>query len=176
MKYCSKCGQALELRVPPGDHMQRHICTVCGEIHYQNPRMIVGCLPVHEDRILLCRRAIDPCLGLWTLPAGFMENGETVEEGAMRETREEANARVEIVRLQTVYSIPRINQVYLLFLGRLTDLDFSPGPESQETQLFSHDGLPWDEIAFSAVRFCLQTYIADGIAPVRGETHLGLCE
>ncbi|EHQ07180.1 NUDIX hydrolase [Leptonema illini] len=173
MKYCSICGGPLEVRVPDGDTMERYVCPSCGEIHYQNPRMIVGCLPVWNEKILLCKRAIEPRYGKWTIPAGFMELGERVEEGAMRETHEEANARVEILRLQTVYSIPHINQVYLLFLARLLDLDFHPGTETLETRLFLHDEIPWDEIAFSAVQFSLHSYLEDVARPDQATTHVG---
>ncbi len=173
MKYCTICGGPLEIKVPEGDNMERHVCPSCGEIHYQNPRMIVGCLPIWNEKILLCKRAIEPCYGKWTIPAGFMELGERVEEGALRETREEANARVEIIRLQTVYSIPHINQVYLLFLARLLDLDFSPGSETLETRLFLHDEIPWDEIAFSAVQFSLHNYLDDFSNPEKATTHVG---
>lgn len=158
MKFCSHCGAELDFRVPEGDNLPRHICNRCGTIHYQNPRLIVGCLPFWEDQVLLCRRAIEPRHGFWTIPAGFMENGELVDEGAMRETREEANAEVEIHSVHTVYSIPHINQVYMFFLARLKNLDFSPGVESLETRLFDEKDIPWDDIAFSSVKFCLQTF------------------
>lgn len=176
MKFCSVCGGPLELRVPTGDTVERHVCPSCGEIHYQNPRMIVGCLPIWQDQILLCKRAIAPSYGKWTIPAGFMELGERVEEGAIRETAEEANARVEIVRLQTVYSIPQINQVYLLFLANLLDLDFSPGSETLETKLFKAIEIPWPEIAFSSVKFSLESYLADTTGSHPIDTHVGFFE
>lgn len=128
MKFCSECGASVELRMPADDNRERHICTVCTTIHYQNPKLIVGAIPEWEDgRILLCRRAIEPRHGLWTLPAGFMENGETTPEAASRETLEEANAQVQIGDLYSMYNIPYINQVYLLFRARLLNLEFSPG-------------------------------------------------
>src|SRR5512135_3197993 len=130
MKYCSHCGAPLSHRIPDGDNRHRYVCDACGTVHYQNPRMVVGCLPVWEDKVLLCRRAIEPRYGLWTLPAGFMENGETTAEGAIRETREEAGARVELDGLYSLINVPDIDQVYLLFRGRLLDLDFAPGEES----------------------------------------------
>ena len=175
MKFCSNCGAEVTTRIPPGDNVQRYVCDNCNTVHYQNPRMIVGCLPYHEDRILLCKRAIEPRYGLWTLPSGFMENGETVEEGAMRETYEEARARVTIDRLITVYSIPHINQVYMLFLARLSDLDFGPGPESLEVELFHESEIPWEEIAFSSVMYSLRNYFADR-GDGRSQLHVGSFE
>jgi ADP-ribose pyrophosphatase YjhB (NUDIX family) len=175
MNYCSHCGAPVELRVPEGDTVPRHVCTSCGTIHYENPKMVVGCIPEWEDRILLCRRAIEPRRGLWTLPAGFMENAETTAEGAQRETLEEANARVEIHGLYALFNIPHINQVYMLFRARLLDLDFSAGAESLETRLFTEDEIPWDEIAFITVRRTLRHYFDDRR---RGEFqfHIGTIE
>jgi ADP-ribose pyrophosphatase YjhB (NUDIX family) len=162
MKYCPECGAPVELQQPPDDHRERHICTVCGAIHYHNPKLVIGAIPEWEDgRILLCRRAIEPRHGLWTLPAGFMENGETTMEGAARETLEEANARIDVGELYALYNLPHIDQVQLLFRARLLDLDFSPGVESLEVRLFEERDIPWDEIAFRAVRFTLQDYFAD---------------
>jgi ADP-ribose pyrophosphatase YjhB (NUDIX family) len=162
MKFCSACGAPVELRLPQDDNRPRHVCTVCSTVHYQNPKLIVGAIPVWEDgRILLCRRAIEPRHGLWTLPAGFMENGETTAEAAMRETEEEANARIAISDLYSMYNLPHINQVYLLFRARLLDLNFSPGTESLEVELFAEQNIPWDQLAFRAVRLTLQQYFAD---------------
>ena len=161
MKYCSLCGGAIELRIPPDDNRVRHVCISCGEIHYQNPKMIVGAIPEWEGKILLCRRAIEPRHGLWTLPAGFMENGETTAEAAIRETLEEANALVDIGELYTLYNVPHINQVHLLFRATLLNPDFSPGIESLEVRLFDEHDIPWDTLAFRAVRFTLQHYFAD---------------
>lgn len=161
MNFCSHCGTRVELRVPDGDALPRHVCPACHTIHYLNPKMVVGCIPEWEDRILLCRRAIEPRHGKWTVPAGFMENGETTFDGAKRETLEEANARVDIINLYALYNIPHINQVYLLFRARLLDLDFSAGSETLETRLFSESEIPWDEIAFATVRNTLQHYYAD---------------
>lgn len=167
MKFCPECGAPVELRLPPDDNRERHICTVCTTIHYQNPKMIVGSIPEWEDgRILLCRRAIEPRHGLWTLPAGFMENGETTPEAAARETLEEANAQVQIGELYSMYNIPYINQVYLLFRARLLNLDFSPGVESLEVALFAENDIPWDTLAFRAVSLTLQQYFADRQAGV----------
>lgn len=162
MKFCSECGAPVELRLPPDDHRERHVCTVCATIHYENPKMIVGAIPEWEDgRILLCRRAIEPRLGLWTLPAGFMENGETTPEAAARETMEEANANVQVGELYSMYNIPYINQVYLLFRARLLDLEFSPGLESLEVALFHEHEVPWNQLAFRAVSMTLKDFFAD---------------
>jgi len=159
--YCSLCGGTIELRIPPDDNRVRHVCTACGEIHYQNPKLIVGAIPEWQGRILLCRRAIEPRHGLWTLPAGFMENGETTSQAAARETLEEANAQVDIGELYTLYNVPYINQVHLLFRATLLNPDFSPGIESLEVRLFDEPDIPWDTLAFRAVRFTLQHYFAD---------------
>jgi ADP-ribose pyrophosphatase YjhB (NUDIX family) len=162
MKFCSACGAPVELRQPPDDNRLRYICTICTTIHYQNPNLVIGSIPEWEDgRILLCRRAIEPRHGLWTLPAGFMENGETTTEAAIRETLEEANARIAIGELYSMYNLSYINQVYLLFRARLLDLDFSPGIESLEVKLFEEQDIPWEELAFRPVRFTLQHYFAD---------------
>lgn len=161
MKYCSLCGAPVELRIPPEDNRIRHVCTSCGEVHYQNPKVIVGAIPVWEDKILMCRRAIEPRHGLWTLPAGFMENGETTAEAAMRETWEEANAQITIGELYSMFNLPYINQVQLLFRAELLNLDFSPGSESLEVKLFSEKDIPWDTLAFRAIRLALQHYFAD---------------
>ncbi|MGA7594098.1 MAG: NUDIX hydrolase [Gallionella sp.] len=161
MKYCSLCGAPVELRIPPYDNRMRHVCTRCGEVHYQNPKLIVGALAEWQDKVLMCRRAIEPRHGLWTLPAGFMENGETIAEAAARETLEEANARIAIGDLYSMYSLPHINQVHILFRARLLDLDFGPGQESLEVKLFSKEEIPWDDIAFRAVRFSLEHYFAE---------------
>lgn len=161
MKFCSNCGSTVDQRVPEGDTLPRFVCTACHAIHYQNPRIIVGCIPEWEDKILLCRRAIEPRHGLWTVPAGFMENGETTYQGAARETLEEANARVEIGQLYALYNVPHINQVYVLFRARLLDLDFSAGAESLETTLFAERDVPWDKLAFATVRNALTRYYSD---------------
>ena len=161
MKYCSQCGFAVAIKVPAGDDRPRHVCEACGSIHYSNPKVVVGCIPEWEDRILLCRRAIEPRYGLWTLPAGFMENGETTQQGAARETREEANARVEVGALYSLFNLPHINQVYLVFRSRLLDLDFGPGSESLEVRLFSEAEIPWSEIAFPVIQETLGLYFRD---------------
>jgi len=162
LKYCAECGAPVELRLPQDDNRERHVCTVCATIHYQNPKLIVGAIPEWKDgRILLCRRAIEPRHGLWTLPAGFMENGETTAQAASRETLEEANARIAIQDLYAIYNLPYIDQVQLLYRATLLDLDFSPGVESLEVQLFTEDEIPWDTLAFRPVRYTLEHYFAD---------------
>ena len=134
MKYCSLCGHEVRVGVPDGDNRLRHICEQCGTIHYQNPKVVAGCIAYWQDKVLMCRRAIEPRHGLWTVPAGFMENGETTYEAAMRETDEEANARIEIEDLYVTVNLPHINQVYMLFRGKLLDLDFSPGDEEPRSR------------------------------------------
>jgi ADP-ribose pyrophosphatase YjhB (NUDIX family) len=137
------------------------VCDDCQTIHYQNPRIVAGCIPEWQDRILLCKRAIEPRYGLWTLPAGFMENGETTEQAAMRETWEEAGARVEISGLYGLFSIPHINQVYMLYRGQLVDGIFEPGHESLECDLFVEEDIPWQKLAFPVVEKTLQLYYRD---------------
>ena len=161
MKYCSNCGSPVRSLIPPGDTMPRYVCDVCTTIHYQNPKIVVGCIPEWENKILMCRRAIEPRHGLWTLPAGFLENQETTIQGAMRETLEEAHARVEISMLYALYNVPHINQVYLLFRGQLLDLNFKPGAESLEVQLFDERQIPWEKLAFRTVRETLNAYFND---------------
>jgi len=162
MKFCSECGSdRLAWRVPDGDTAPRDVCEACGTIHYRNPKIVVGCLATDGDEVLLCRRAIEPRLGLWTLPAGFMENGETLAAGAMRETLEEANARVDVGELYTVISLPTISQVYMIFRSRLIDRDFGPGPESLEVRLFREDEIPWEKLAFRTIARTLRTYFLD---------------
>jgi ADP-ribose pyrophosphatase YjhB (NUDIX family) len=161
MKFCSNCGAPVVLRVPSGDTLPRYMCDACHAIHYENPRMVVGCIAEWEDRILLCRRGIEPRHGLWTVPAGFMENGETTFQGAIRETLEEANARVEIGPLYALYNIPHINQVYILFRARLLHNDVKAGLETLEARLFPEAEIPWGEIAFATVRNTLRHYYSD---------------
>jgi ADP-ribose pyrophosphatase YjhB (NUDIX family) len=161
MNFCSDCGAAVAYRVPDGDNLPRAVCTQCASIHYENPRIIVGCIPESHGRILLCRRAIEPRIGLWTVPAGFMENGETTEQGARRETLEEANARVDDLVFFSLYNLPHVNQIYLLFRATLCDDHFSPGSETLETVLFAESEIPWDEIAFATVRNTLRNYFSD---------------
>ena len=161
MKFCSECGSQVEYLIPQGDNLKRYVCTHCETIHYQNPRIIAGCIPTYEDKVLLCKRAIQPQYGFWTLPAGFMENDETTEQAAERETWEEALAKVQDLSLYGLYSIPHINQVYLMYRGHLAIPEFSPGTESLETRLFSENEIPWDELAFPVVHKTLKHYFAE---------------
>ena len=161
IRFCPACGGAVAHRIPDGDSLLRAVCDACNLVHYQNPKMVVGVLATYEDRILMCKRAIEPRYGLWTLPAGFMENDESASEGAAREALEEANARVEVTDLYTVYSIPHISQVYMMFRGRLLDPDVSPGIESLEVRLVREDEIPWDSIAFAMVRRSLEHFLED---------------
>ncbi|HWH39269.1 MAG TPA: NUDIX hydrolase [Usitatibacter sp.] len=161
MKFCNSCGAAVTHRIPEGDSLERAVCDACGIVHYVNPKIVVGCLPTYGERILICKRAIEPRYGLWTLPAGFMENNESAAEGAAREALEEANAKVEIEDLYTVYSIPNISQVYMMFRARLVDPDVSPGIESLEVKLVREDEIPWDQLAFAMVKLTLEHFLAD---------------
>ena len=159
MKYCSTCAKPLLWHIPQGDNQYRHACNHCDIVYYNNPKIIVGTLPVWQGaQVLLCRRGIPPKHGFWTLPAGFMENGESTQKGAIRETEEEANAKIKIQCLHTIYDIPHIGQVYLLFLAQLQNLDFFPGEETLDLRLFKKADIKWDEIAFSPIIYCLQNF------------------
>ena len=163
MNFCSHCGSdKILLRIPEGDTYKRFICQKCGTIHYQNPRLIVGCLATFEGKILLCKRDIEPQKGLWNLPAGFLENGEKVEDGALRELFEESKATAEIIKLHVVFSLPEVHQVYLHFLCKLKTQSFSITPESSEVRLFSPDEIPWESMAFQSSTFALQKFIEYG--------------
>lgn len=159
MKYCSVCGSdKLSVKVPPGDHFERICCESCGHIHYQNPNLIVGTISLWNGKVLLAKRAIEPRKDLWNLPCGFLENGETVEEGARRETLEETAAKVRLIRLHTVYNLPHARQVYMIFLAEMLSERFEPTTESSMVKLFSKDEIPWQDIAFSSTAFTLQKY------------------
>ncbi len=172
MNFCSKCGARLSVRVPQGDNLPRHVCSACHMIHYQNPKVVVGCIPVWGEKVLMCRRAIEPRYGLWTLPAGFMENSETTSQAAVRETWEEAQARVEIHAFFSLFNLPHINQVYVIYRGQLRDANFAPGEESLEVCLFDEAQIPWDAIAFPVIEQTLRLYYRDR---ARGDfgTHAG---
>lgn len=159
--YCTQCGSKTEQQIPEGDQKLRHVCTSCDTIHYQNPKIITGCLIEHEEKILLCRRAIEPQSGKWTLPAGFMENNETCMQGAIRETQEEANASISNLQLFSVFDIPHISQVYMIYRAQLSETDFSPGIESLDVKLFDKSSVPWNELAFSVIRETLIRYFRD---------------
>lgn len=162
MKFCSHCGNDdLRYDIPAGDNRPRYWCEKCATIHYQNPKIIVGAVPIWENKILLCKRAIEPRKGYWTLPAGFMENGETLQEGAARETWEEACATVNIDDLYTVFNLPHIYQVYMFFLGRVPDGKCDVGEESSDAGWFSEEEIPWDELAFPTVSRTLKFFFDD---------------
>lgn len=170
MKFCSECAQPVSLIIPPDDNRPRYVCQQCGIIHYQNPKMVIGSIPVWqhdgETQILLCKRAIEPRHGYWTLPAGFMENNETTADAARRETEEEAGARVELHQLFSLLNVPHVHQVHMFYRATLLDLDFSAGIESLEVRLFSEKDIPWDEIAFPTVGHTLKFFFSD-LAKVR---------
>lgn len=161
MKFCSQCGSTLAFRIPLGDTLARHVCDACHTIHYINPKIVVGAIPEWDDRILLCRRAIEPRHGYWTLPAGFMENRETTADAAVRETLEEACARIAVGDMFTLINVPHISQVHIVYRARLLDLDFAPGEESLEVALFAEQDIPWQEIAFRTITLSLEHYFAD---------------
>lgn len=161
MAYCLQCGHEAEQKIPEGDHKPRLVCPSCHHIHYENPKVISGALVVHDHKILLCRRAIEPRYGFWTIPAGFMEIGETIAEGAARETVEEADAIATNLNLYCIYDLPDIGQIYTLYLANLQDGKYNVGPESLECSLYSEQDIPWNDIAFEAVRRTLTHYFND---------------
>lgn len=178
MKFCSNCAAPVAFKIPPGDNLRRHVCDACNTIHYENPRMVLGTIPEYGDKILLCKRAIEPRHGKWTLPAGFMENGESTAAAALRETLEEAKAKVELGDLFSMLSVPHVNQVHIFYRARLLNLDFGPGEESLEVELFEEADIPWAELAFRTISTTLRHYFddrkkgvfglhADSIAPQR---------
>ena len=161
MKFCSSCGAKVTLLIPAGDNRQRHVCDACGTVHYQNPNVVTGCIPEWEDKILLCKRAIEPRYGTWTLPAGFLENGESSMFGAAREAFEEANAQMRDMKLFSVFSIPHINQVYTMYRGVLHEGMASPGDESLEVMLMAEEDIPWDNLSFPVIMETLKLYYRD---------------
>ncbi len=161
MNFCSHCGAPVSLKIPPGDNLPRHVCERCGAIHYLNPKLVIGAIPEWEDRILLCRRAIEPRSGLWTLPAGFMENAETTAQAAARETLEEACAHIEVGAMFSLVSVPHISQVHIFYRARLIEAAFAPGEESLDVQLFDEASIPWDEMAFRTSVITLRQYFKD---------------
>ena len=164
MKFCSVCGSAdIALTVPSGDQRARFVCPACHTVHYENPKIVCGVVPIFEDKVMLCRRGIEPRFGKWTLPAGFMENGESVEEGAQRELFEETVSTVSLGPLLTVLSVPYISQVHIMYLGTLhlsekSEPKFALTPESTEIQLFTEAEIPWTELAFRTVKTALEHY------------------
>jgi len=161
MNFCSNCGAKVVLRVPPGDSLPRHVCDSCATIHYRNPLMVVGTIPEWDGRILLCRRAIEPRMGFWTLPAGFMELGETTAQAALRETLEEARARVELGDVFSLLSVPHVNQVHLFYRARLVEHEFAAGEETLEARLFGESEIPWEAVAFRTVSTTLRRFFSD---------------
>ena len=167
MNFCSQCGSKVVLRIPQGEDRTRHVCDQCGTVHYQNPKLVVGCVPELPDgRILICKRAIEPRVGYWTIPAGFMENGETLQQAAARESMEEALAQVEIGSLLTVVHITPAHQVHVFFRARLAEPQFGVGPESLESKMVTEEQVPWDDLAFPSITFTLQRYFGDRAAKV----------
>jgi len=175
MKFCSECAHPVALAIPEGDNRPRYVCPQCHTIHYQNPKLVVGSIPVWERdgqlQVLLCRRAIEPRYGYWTLPAGFMENEETTAQAAARETEEEAGANIELGNLFTLLNVAHVHQVHLFYLATLLDLDFAPGIESLEVGLFTEDQIPWDELAFPTIRTTLELFFADRIKMREGGSY-----
>ena len=173
MRYCSKCGSdQIDFKVPLDDNIKRYICSACDSIFYTNPNLIVGTICVKEDQILLCKRNIEPRFGLWTLPAGFMENSETLQEGALRETKEETQASPKIIAPYSAFSLTHISQVHFFYLAELGDVSFGPTSESSEVELFDEKDIPWDQIAFPTVTKTLKYYFEDkkkGDFPFREE-------
>ena len=167
MKFCSTCGAAVERRIPEGDQVLRFVCVSCAEVHYQNPKLVVGCVPEDEaGRILICRRAIEPRHGFWTIPAGFMENGETLQQAAARESAEEALADVEVGSLLTVVHVLHADQVHVFFRGRLRSPQIGAGEESLEVKMVAEHEIPWDELAFTSTTYTLRRYLEDRAAGV----------
>lgn len=161
IQHCRVCGSRTEYRVPPDDNRERATCTACGEIHYENPLNVVGTVPVWGEQVLLCRRNIEPRHGMWTLPAGFMELGESTSEGALRETIEEAGAKVRMGALFTLLNVVRVGQVHLFYRAEMLDTTLDPGPETIEARLFREDEIPWDQLAFRTVRQTLELFFED---------------
>ncbi|WP_426190224.1 NUDIX hydrolase [Massilia sp. DWR3-1-1] len=175
MNFCSECAHPVALAIPEGDNRPRFVCTACGTIHYQNPKLVVGSLPVWEHegdlKVMLCRRAIEPRYGYWTLPAGFMENAETTAAAAIRETVEEAGANIELGPLFAMLNVAHVHQVHLFYLARLVDLDYAAGIESLEVQLFGEREIPWADLAFPTIRTTLELFFADRRRVIEGGSY-----
>jgi ADP-ribose pyrophosphatase YjhB (NUDIX family) len=161
MKFCSSCGALITHKIPDGDNRLRYVCESCGEIHYQNPKVIAGILPTYKSKVLLCKRSIQPQVGYWTLPAGFLENGESSLEGAIRECSEEANTQVRDPSIYAIFDIPQINQIYIFYRAEMPEAIFSPSTESSDVALFSEEDIPWSELAFPMVEALLDHYFED---------------
>ncbi len=164
IKYCTQCGSSVDHVIPAGDDRPRYVCANCGHIHYHNPKNVVGSIPVWEDKILLVKRSIEPCYGKWTLPAGYLENGESVKDGARRETREEANATLGEMHPFGLFNMTQISQIYFMFYGQLLSTDFSAGHESLEVSLFKEEEIPWNKLAFKVIRHTLELFFQDRVA------------
>lgn len=160
-RFCGQCATPITRRLLEGDNRERDVCEACGAVHYQNPRLVVGTLPIWNDKILLCLRAIEPRANTWTLPAGFMELGETIGQGAERETQEEAGAQITLGKLYTVVDIPHVDQVHVYFLAHATSPDLDPGPETLEARWYSIDEIPWDNLSFRSVSTTLKHYLRE---------------
>lgn len=172
VRFCSYCGHSTAKKIPAGDNRPRDVCSHCQTVHYQNPRVVTGCLPVYQDKVLLCRRGIEPRKGYWTLPGGFMELGESIEQGAVRETFEEACARVSVDSLYVLYNVLHVGQLSAFFLATLDQPEFAAGEESEEVALFAEEDIPWDQLAFSTIVRTLRYYFSDrqkGVYPLRIE-------
>lgn len=161
MKHCKNCGEVVSLKVPEMDNRERHVCDSCETIHYHNPKPVVGILPVFEGKVLLCKRAINPQYGKWTLPCGFMENGESLEKGALREAMEEVGISPTLGHLHTIFSLPQIGQVYFVFWGALESTDFKIGIETLDAAFFEPESIPWEDLAFESMEFCLRHFVDD---------------
>lgn len=172
MNFCSYCGDRVTRSVPPGEHLARSVCVACGRIYYENPKIVAGCIPDWDGRILLCRRAIEPRVGRWTFPAGFMELGESAEDAAVRETMEEADTRVTELSLYAVYSLTHVDQVYLVFRGTMEKPEFAITYESSAVELFTTEDVPWNELAFPVIHEVLKRYVRDRARGVFG-VHTG---
>ena len=168
MKFCSQCGHTVSQLVPLGDSRLRYVCDHCQTVHYQNPNIVAGCVPVWGTQVLLCRRAIEPRLGYWTLPAGFMDSGETTEQAALREVWEESGVRAEIVSPYSIFSVPKISEVYIIFRAIALEITGQSGPETMDYKFFAPEEIPWEQIYYPAIRQILERYILERQAGVYG--------
>lgn len=159
--YCTKCGGRISEEIPEGDDRPRAVCRACGHVHYDNPKIVTGCLIYQGTQVLLCRRAIEPRAGYWTFPAGFLELGETTTDGAIRETREEVCAEIEIDDLYAIFELPYISQLYVFYRAKLKSMDFSPSIETSEVGLFEQPDVPWEKLAFKVIQDSLTYYFED---------------
>lgn len=161
IKFCTACGSPTELKIPVDDELERFVCKTCGLVHYSNPKLVVGCIPEWKGQVLLCKRNIEPGKGKWTLPAGYLENGESVQEGAVRETLEETRATVRNIEPYRLFNILFVDQIYFMFRAELQSDSFGPTNESTEVRLFEEKDIPWDDIAFEVIKQTLEHYFTD---------------